>query len=277
VTPCDDSAAWVTDSNYYNAVQIDEEPVVLKEGAGSIRITVPKNPTIREHTVSAGAAIPLGNASDGRKVICIRFKTATTTKDLKARILSFFCYVTGSPANPLTAHIYSDSSGSLGSSLASANVSGVSISANWRDATLGADLTLTSNTYYWVLIITTQNSDTDYYQIITDAYALFDEGVTMDGPSTGSLTERDYDLDFKVKASTDALNKYAYDVFGAVNLSSYPNLKAWIRASRTGNQFSLMGESAMRADFGNYYKYGEHMGRQDWDIRSRNRRMPSHE
>lgn len=87
----------------------------------------------------------------------------------------------GAPGDSVQVSIYSDSSGSPGSSLGSVGVAAAGVSANsaWTSFTLSTPIALTGGAYYWIVVERTGSVDaSNYYAVSLDEDAGYGDGYS---------------------------------------------------------------------------------------------------
>ncbi len=200
-------------------------------------------------------------ASDGS---CTAGTPLSDTVDIKAIALKVR-KAKGSPGD-ITAALYSDNAGAIGTLLNTANAisaSGISNSypAVPQDFTWGifnATTALTRHSYYWGVFTVAADSFLNYYSVQSANFNVDQDTAThlAIGASMASYTSYPgYDLMFRAGIAGDALNKYIYDTIGAIDISAKTYQKSYVKSANDIGNFidHAFGEAAISEqvlDFG---------------------------
>jgi hypothetical protein len=246
---CDVVDGWTTDAAVDGSVTFEVDTVNKMQGTGSLKVSVVKYPKVRyyEDGVSGNA---LG-ALAGNQVYAQGFKLSTA-KAIKAVGLKLWKYASSGPT--ITVAIYSNSGGTPGSLLGQTTIPHTSVPQGaYTDYIYGAfssEISLSASTLYWLVISVTYTAGQWYsvqgYYGTTNQFGDSDEILKI-GSAIGSLSSwLQYDINFRVGVTGDALNKFIYKTIAAKDLSAKTYLKTWLRSSRSGSFLShSMGESAI--------------------------------
>lgn len=246
IDDCDAIGAWTTDATVAGSIVVSADATTFKEGTGSVKIAVwryPKSGTL--YFESGTDTYECGRDVTNKYLV----QSFTTAGAIDCKAIAVKVKEISTPTG-LTVHIYSDNANKPNASLGSAAIISSQVilpePKEYRYGVFGAAIALGAATRYWIVLV---SADVDlgdyyslYYQATGDGYAGEKFGYGAD--PTNPFFIADADLNFRVCVTGDALNKCAYTVFGAEDLTGQSYLKSWVRCTTSGAICShIMGEA----------------------------------